>query len=226
MEEVKSPFRRITNKERMDIINNVDSNNNLKTVKVVDKKSNSQQQQRKVQPVVNNANTNAQKNSEQVSVKPKVQDTNKEYLILLMLDNQDTESNNTSFIHEYGRNNTFASILDYIENYSVTQFDIDFYYDSIDYEKSFAICEGVTLSQKITLVDFLEKCLKECDKNTLDKFMVGYVDAIVKAYRNGNFDIVDEYILNSTYSNRSQCTGQVDAVVNYTVGFEDGEDLM
>jgi hypothetical protein len=107
--------------------------------------------------------------------------TNKEYLILFKLEEQDMtnpDHESSRWISASSRDLIFAKAMSFIEdNVQILEDEGDIY-DPVEYEESYVLTEGVTLSQKVKLSEFLKMCLKKCPKGIDDK-IEKYLDTIL-----------------------------------------------
>ncbi len=190
---------------------------NLKTVKVADGATTTTKRPTKNKrtpqaPVVG-------KPSQSVPQKPQQIHSDHEYLVCFTLEEQDMTApdwTRSRWITAVGRGLCFAKIANFIHD--LTSDDMEDFYDPVDYEESFVLCTGVKYEEKVPLLQFIRLCIEKNAK-AIDKYMLAYMQAVLKSYETGSFDPIDEWIKDN---NDTPCTPQVQQTMYTTL---EGEDI-
>jgi hypothetical protein len=191
---------------------------NLKTVKVADGTATTKRpakNKRAPQAPVVAAGKPQQQN---VPQKPKQIQSVKEYLVCFVFEGQDmTEPDWTRsrWITAEGRGLCFAKTVSMIHD--ITSENEDFY-DPIDYEESFVLCTGVKYEEKVPLLQFIRLCIEK-EAKAIDKYMLDYMQAVLKSYETGSFEPIDEWV---KVNNDTPCTPQVQQTMYTSL---EGEDI-
>ena len=192
---------------------------NLKTVKVADgttaatTKRSAKNKRAPQAPVV--AGKPQQQN---VPQKPKQIQSVKEYLICFEFEEQDMTApdwTRSRWITAEGRGLCFAKTVSMIHD--ITSENEDFY-DPIDYEESFVLCTGVKYEEKVPLLQFIRLCIEK-EAKAIDKYMLDYMQAVLKSYETGSFEPIDEWV---KVNNDTPCTPQVQQTIYTSL---EGEDI-
>lgn len=147
--------------------------------------------------------------------------TAKEYLVCFMYEDTHTASmpdwNYTRWLTAEGRGLCFAKIVSMIHDIT-SNFDLEDFCDPIDYSGSFVLCTGVKLEERVPLLEFIKLCMAK-EAKAVDKFMLDYMQAVLKSYEEGSMQPIEDWIREN---NETPCTPQVQPTI-YT-GLE-GEDI-
>jgi hypothetical protein len=190
---------------------------NLKTVKVADSATTRTKRPTKNKrtpqaPVVGTSPQSAPQKPQQIH-------SNKEYLVCFTLEEQDMTApdwTRSRWITAEGRGLCFAKIVSMIHD--LTSEDMEDFYDPIDYEESFVLCTGVKYEEKVPLLQFIRLCIEK-DAKAIDKYMLAYMQAVLKSYESGSFEPIDEWI---KANNDTPCTPQVQQTMYTSL---EGEDI-
>lgn len=190
---------------------------NLKTVKVADGATTTTKRPTKNKrtpqaPVVGTPQQN-------VPQKPQQIHSETEYLVCFTLEEQDMTApdwTRSRWITAVGRGLCFNKITNMIHD--LTSDDMEDFYDPIDYEESFVICTGVKYEEKVPLLQFIRLCVEKNAK-AVDKYMLAYMQAVLKSYESGSFEPIDDWI---KANNDTPCTPQVQQTMYTSL---EGEDI-
>ena len=190
---------------------------NLKTVKVADSTTKTTKRPTKNKrtpqaPVVGTS-------SQSVPQKPKQIHSDHEYLVCFTLEEQDMTApdwTRSRWIKAVGRGLCFAKIANMIHD--LTSDDMEDFYDPVDYEESFVLCTGVKYEEKVPLLQFIRLCVEKNAKD-IDKYMLAYMQAVLKSYESGSFEPIDDWIKSN---NDTPCTPQVQQTIYTSL---EGEDI-
>ena len=191
---------------------------NLKTVKVADGATTTTKRPAKNKSTVQAA-TVVGTSPQSVPHKPKQIHSNKEYLVCVALEEQDMTApdwTRSRWITAEGRGLCFAKIAGMIHD--LTSNEMEDFYDPVDYEESFVLCTGVKYEEKVPLLQFIRLCIEK-DAKAIDKYMLAYMQAVLKSYETGSFDPIDEWVKDN---NDTPCTPQVQQTMYTSL---DGEDI-
>ena len=128
----------------------------------------------------------------------------------------------TRYLTAISRELIYVKIKAFIQDSVMVLEDEDDSYDPIAYDESYVLCEGVTLSQRVTLLEFLELCIKKYGvKENMDK----YIKSIIEDYKQGGGS-ANNTNRNSTVNELNygeNCRPQMQAF--NVLGGCDGEDI-